>query len=234
MRMPLHGCRPWHVIPDVQRARMISVLTSIACAAIAAEPNLQDTLKAVEQRYNRPKTMQFLFQQTYSGPGRMSRTESGELTLSKPGKMRWDYTIPAGKVFLTDGTYAWFYSPTAGRVERTKTKESADLRAPLAFLMGRLEFQRDFREFRYRVESGEYHIVALPKSEKAPYTEVEFIVGKDFAIRELAVTGQDKSLMRFRFTSERQDQRFPAGQFEFRAPAGVPVVDINEAGEEAR
>lgn len=215
-------------------AQFVSILTIVWSSFVYAQTDLQGVLKAVEQRYNRPKTMQFLFQQTYGGPGRMTRVESGELTLSKPGKMRWDYTIPAGKIFLTDGTYAWFYSPSAGRVERTKTKESADLRAPLAFLMGRLEFQRDFREFRYRVENGEYHIVAMPKSEKAPYNEVEFIVGTDYAIRELAVTGQDKSLMRFRFTAEKQNQKFPAGKFEFRAPSGVPIVDVKDGQEEAR
>lgn len=202
--------------------------------AAFAQTSLQTVLRSVEERYNRPKTMQFLFQQTYGGPGRMTRVESGELTLAKPGKMRWNYTIPSGKVFLVDGTHVWFYSPTAGRVERTKAKESSDLRAPLAFLMGRLEFQRDFREFRYRVENGEYHIVAKPKSEKAPYNEVEFIVATDFAIRELSVTGQDKSTMKFRFTSEQANQKFPAGQFAFKAPDGVPIVDVKDPQEEAR
>lgn len=232
--MPLHAYGHWRVRLVVKCVRLICLFTLVGVWSGFGQTSLQNVLKAVEQRYNRPKTLQFLFQQTYSGPGRMTRTESGELTLSKPGRMRWDYTIPSGKVFLTDGTYAWFYSPTAGRVERTKTKESADLRAPLAFLMGKLDFNRDFREFRYRVENGEYHIVAKPKSEKAPYSEVEFIVTPDYAIRELAVTGHDKSLMRFRFTSERQNQKFPPNQFEFQPPKGVPVIDVNEGEDEAR
>lgn len=199
-----------------------------------AQADFQQVLKSVEQRYNQPKTMQFLFQQSFAGPGRMTRVESGELTLSKPGKMRWDYTVPAGKVFLTDGTYAWFYSPSAGRVERTKTKESADLRAPLAFLMGRLDFQRDFREFRYRTENGEYHVVAAPKSDKAPYTEVEFIVTTDFTIRELAVKGHDRSLMRFRFSLERANVKFPPAHFTFQPPTGIPIVDVQDEGSEAK
>lgn len=204
------------------------ILIPLVAQAVLCQPALQDVLRGVERRYNPPKTMQFLFQQSYSGPGRLTRVESGELTLSKPGKMKWDYTIPAGKVFLTDGTHAWFFSPSAGRVERSKTKESADLRAPLAFLMGKLDFQRDFREFRYTVNNGEFHVIAAPKSDKSPYTSVEFYVTPEFAIRELAVTGQDKSVMRFRFTLEKSNVKLPAGQFVFHPPAGVPVVDVND------
>jgi len=190
-----------------------------------AQPDLQKTLRAVESRYNRAKTMQMSFQQSFSGQGRMARSETGELYLAKPGRMRWEYTTPAGKLFLTDGSFAWFYSPSAGKVERSKLKESDDLRAPLAFLMGRLDFQRDFREFRHRMEGEDLLIVALPKSAKAPYTEVEFRVTPDATISALRVTGQDKSVMTFRLAGLKMNPKLDAGLFTFRAPDGVPVVD---------
>lgn len=190
-----------------------------------SQPDLQKTLRAVESRYNRAKTMQMSFQQSVSGQGRMARTEAGELYLAKPGRMRWDYISPAGKLFLTDGSFAWFYSPSAQRVERSKLKESDDLRAPLAFLMGRLDFQRDFREFRYRTDGEDLLITALPKSAKAPYTEVEFRVGPEAIIEELQVTGQDKSVMTFRLSNLKMNPKLGAELFTFRAPEGVPVVD---------
>ena len=39
------------------------------------------------------------------------------------------------------------YSPEDNRAEKMKMKEADDLRAPLAFLLGRLNFNEDFREF---------------------------------------------------------------------------------------
>jgi len=47
--------------------------------------------------------------ESYEGLG-IRRVESGTLLLLKPGRMKWEYSSPAGKLFLLDGTYAWFYS----------------------------------------------------------------------------------------------------------------------------
>ena len=201
-----------------------------------AQTSISESLRKVENRYNNIRTLQLDFEQTISFTAQPSakRTESGVLFLRKPGRMRWEYRKPAEKLFLSDGKDVYYYSAAAHRVEKSKIKETDDMRAPLAFLIGRLDFQRDFREFRYRTENGEYHVVAAPKSDKAPYTEVEFIVTTDFTIRELAVKGHDRSLMRFRFSLERANVKFPPTQFTFQAPAGIPIVDVQDDGSEAK
>ena len=66
----------------------------------------------------------------------------GDLYLRKPGKMRWDYKTPAGKLFLSDGKQVYFYNPATNRAEKTKLKETEDMRAPLAFLLGKLDFEQ--------------------------------------------------------------------------------------------
>jgi len=65
----------------------------------------------------------------------INRTESGTLLLLKPGRMKWDYSSPAGKLFLLDGRYAWFYSKGDPQVQRIPAKELDDLRSPLRFLL---------------------------------------------------------------------------------------------------
>ncbi len=75
-------------------------------------------LKGVEQRYNRAKTLQVHFVESYSVQGRARKSESGELTLRKPGRMRWDYTSPSGKLFVSDGKDVYLYTPEAHRVEK--------------------------------------------------------------------------------------------------------------------
>ena len=148
----------------------------LALSALGADPGLDALLKGVEQRYNHAKTLQILFNETYAAPGQPRRTESGELRLRKPGRMRWDYTKPQGKLFVSDGKFLWLYTPATNRVERMKLKESDDMRAPLAFLLGKLHFDKEFRNIQARPEEGGTLITAQPATDNLPYTSVEFLV----------------------------------------------------------
>lgn len=205
-----------------------SVLLPLAVAAACAQSDLTALLQAVERRYNRPRTIQLLFEQTYRVPRRPPRTESGELWLARPARMRWQYTSPAGKLFLVDGKHVWFYTPSTNTVEKSKLKESDDVRAPLAFLIGRLDFQRDFREFRHRREGEETVIVALPRSDRAPYERVEFRVTPEHRIRVLVVAALDQSVNEFRFSGERLDAAVAGELFQFQLPPGAELVEITE------
>jgi outer membrane lipoprotein carrier protein len=200
-------------------------LLVVALVAPAAEPDLATLLQGVENHYNRARTLQVGFEQSYSAPSRGRRTESGELFLRKPGKMRWNYAQPAGQQFVSDGKNVYFYSPNTNRVEKMKFKESEDLRAPLAFLLGRLDFRRDFGEFRTRAEGEGQWITAIPKSDRLPYRQVEFLVTRGFQIRQVKIAGQDNSVMEFRFERERLNPPLGDALFKFQAPAGAEVVE---------
>jgi len=197
-------------------------------AVLLAAVDLSTLLKGVENRYNRARTMQMQFEQTQSGQGQIARTESGELSIQKPGRMRWTYARPAGKFFLTDGKFAYFYSPNTRQVSRSKIKEADDLRAPLAFLIGQLDFSRDFKEFRTTPEGANTYIAAIPKSPRAPYTQVDFLVTPDYRIEMLKITGQDGLIMRYRLTGEKTNPALPASTFQFTKPEGVEMVDDDQ------
>ena len=182
-------------------------------------------LKAVQDRYNRAQSLQVFFQQTYSMRGRVSRTESGELFLRNPGRMRWQYDSPKGKLFLSDGKLMYLYTPASNQVQRMKVRESEDMRAPLAFLLGRLDFWRDFQRFVSRPENSDVRITAQPKSDQAPYSEVEFVVTPSHEIRYLRVTGQDQSVMEFRFSNESLNPSLAENLFRFVPPPGAEVVE---------
>lgn len=193
-----------------------------------AQSNLGKLLKGVEDRYNRARTMELAFEQTQSGMGQISRTESGTLLIAKPGRMRWDYSKPAGKFFLTDGKFAYYYSPNSRQVMRSRIKESEDLRAPLAFLIGQLDFERDFKEFRTTPEGANTYIIGTPKSPRAPYTQVDFLVTPDFRIELLKVAGQDGSVTRYRLSGEKPNVTLPAGAFLFTKPEGADLIDEDQ------
>ncbi len=196
--------------------------------ALASARDLQQVLKSVEQRYNRAATLEVRFEQRYLAQGRATRLESGDLSLRKPGRMRWNYANPAGKVFVSDGKWIWFFSPTENRAERSQLKNADDFRAPLAFLLGKLDFRRDFSQFEFKEVGGDANIVAHAKNDRLPYTQVEFTVTPENVIRRLVVTGVDATVMEFRFTGERLNPPLSDALFRYSPPKGVEIVEAND------
>lgn len=194
----------------------------------AAGRDLGEVLKGVEARYNRAGTLSMRFEQKYLQGGRAQRAESGLLSLRKPGRMRWQYEQPSGKVFVSDGKFVWFYSPAENRAERSKLKAADDFRAPLAFLLGKLDFKRDFGQFEFKETGGEAHIVALPKTDRTPYTRVEFTVTPQNMIRRLVVQGSNATVMEFLFTGELLNPALSDSLFRYTPPAGAEVVEVEQ------
>src|SRR5690348_6069397 len=142
----------------------------LAVSAFAADPALDTLLKGVENRYNKAKTLQVLFHEDYTPQGRPRRSESGTLRLRKPGRMRWDYEQPKGKIFVSDGKFLYLYTPSENKAEKMKLQASDDMRVPLAFLLGKLNFQKEFRNVKATQEGADQRIAAEPKSDNLPYS----------------------------------------------------------------
>src|SRR3984885_4797590 len=191
----------------------------------AAEVDLNKLLKGVEQHYNQAKTLQVHFVESYTVQGRARKSESGELTLRKPGRMRWDYTAPSGKLFVSDGKDVYLYTPEANRVEKTKLKTSEDVRAPLAFLLGKLDFAKDFRDFDLKPEGAGYLISAKAKTDKLPYDKVQTLDLEPGRNQHLVINGQDLSVLTFQLDGEKLNPPVNDALFKFQMPAGATLVD---------
>ena len=194
-------------------------------STLASEADFRPILKGVENHYNRAKTLEVVFTETYTGQGRPRQSESGKLTLRKPGRMRWDYNSPAGKLFLTDGKQAYLYNPVTNRVEQMPLKQSEDMRAPLAFLLGKLDFAKEFGNFTSGVEGDNTLIGARAKSDKLPYESIKMLINRSYEIRRLEVTGQDRSVLTFQFDQEKVNPALDDKQFKFQMPPGAKLAD---------
>lgn len=151
--------------------------------------------------------------------------EAGKLTLRKQGKMRWDYTRPQGKLFISDGKNVFLYTSGDDRVEKIPLKDTEDMRAPMAFLLGRLDMKKEFRDFEVRAADGGTWLNASAKTDKLPYERVEMLVGDDAAIRQLKVMGRDDSVLSFSFTNEKLNPPVSDSLFHFTIPPGAQIVD---------
>jgi outer membrane lipoprotein carrier protein len=192
---------------------------------MAADADLSALLRGVEQHYNRAKTLQVHFVESYSVQGRARKSESGELTLRKPGRMRWDYSAPSGKLFVSDGKDVYLYTPEAHRVEKTKLKASDDMRTPLAFLLGKLDFAKDFRDFEVKPEGANFLITAKARNDKLPYEKIQMLVTPDYQIQRLVIDGQDLSMLTFQLDGEKLNPPVDDAVFKFQMPAGATLVN---------
>jgi len=141
--------------------------------------------------------------------------------------MRWEYASPTGKLFVCDGKDVFLYTPDQRRVEKSRLKESGDMRAPLAFLLGKLDFAREFQSFETRPEGENTWIAAVPKSQNVEYTKVEFLATPSGEIVRLKVTGIGNATLDFTFSNEQLNAPVAPALFVFHPPAGVELVEAD-------
>jgi outer membrane lipoprotein carrier protein len=189
------------------------------------DPKLDFVLHAIEHRYNSAHSLRLKFTENYDTGNRVRQTESGMLELRKPGRMRWDYTSPAGKMFLSDGKHFFLYNPGTARVEVSSVRDTEDMHAPLAFLLGKLDFYKEFSGFDLHGEGNDTWIAAEPTNATLPYSKVEFLVTPDSRIRRLRVTQDDLSVLDFQFEDEQLNAPVDPSRFVFRAPPGAEIED---------
>jgi len=216
-----------------------SVLAAVALWAIVLCPQVHSQIaksaapaidvhtlaQRADKHYNHLHSLKAEFSQSYDGMG-VKRTESGTLLLEKPGRARWDYSSPPGKIFLLDGKYAWFYAPGDAHVQRMKAKDLDDLRSPLRFLLGHTQLEKEFDQLTLALTAnGEYTLTGQPKGDENRVARVALTVKPDGTITAIDIEETDGAMTRFTFTGEVGNAPMPANTFKFVPPAGIPVVD---------
>jgi outer membrane lipoprotein carrier protein len=214
-------------------AVVLSLVAGPQRLAAATGPDLDHLLTEVEHHYNRAQTLSVYFTESYSIAGRKHRPESGQLLLRKPGRMRWIYSEPAGKLFVSDGHNVYLYTADDNRVEQSKLKASQDMRAPLAFLLGKLEMKKEFRSFETKPAQNGTYLLAEAKNDRVPYGKVQMLIGQGFEIKELTVDGRDGSVLHFSFRDEVVNPAIADQDFHFVPPPGADVVQAvtTESGD---
>lgn len=191
----------------------------------APAPDAHSMAQRVDHHYNALHSLKAGFTESYRGLG-MQRTESGTLLLQKPGRMRWDYSSPPGKLFLLDGKFAWFYSTGDPRVQRMKARDLDDLRSPLRFLLGHTELEKEMNSLTLApAADGQFTLSGVPKGEENRVARLTLTVRPDGAITGIEIEETDGALTLFTFTNEAANAPVPADTFHFVTPPGVPVVD---------
>ena len=214
--------------PGLLRGLLLANLLAISilpCWAADLSSGDRALLKRVDDHYNHLHTLRTEFTETYDGLG-LHRAESGTLLLSKPGRMRWTYTQPRGKLFVLDQYYAYSYAPGDAQAQRLPAKQLDDMRSPLRLLLGHTELRRELVDLSVKTEpDGSTSISGRPAGPPAQLRQLELRVAASGAIRELRLTDQDGSQTHFAFQQTEENVPVSDRDFLFSPPIGVPIVN---------
>jgi outer membrane lipoprotein carrier protein len=202
----------------------MAALCAAAHAAGPQAPTATELARRVDRHYNALGSLEVHFVQRYAGMG-MDRKESGVLLLKKPGKMRWKYTDPDGKLFVLDGKYGYFYSPGETEAQKVEQKKLDDLRSPLRFLLGHTELEKELAGLTITPASnGEFVLAGVPKGLEQRIASLKLTVTPDGTIQAMTIEETDGVSNSFAFSGEVDNAPAPNADFVFTPPAGVHVV----------
>jgi len=196
---------------------------------LAAGP-LDEAAAGIELRYNRLATMQVDFEQTTLYAGKVRSAERGKLALLRPGKMRWDYSKPKGRLMIGDGEVIRMYNPRTNQARTVQLGAEADMRAPLGFLLGRLRLKRQFKNLRIETIEGRRALVGEGRTGGEAYDRVEFFYEPSFRLYEIRAYGRDDSTTVFAFDDEVRNETLDEALFVFKAPDGAEILEAVSLG----
>ncbi len=205
---------------------LIVVASVLVLAGIAGAqtPTAAQLAKRVDDRYDHLRSLETRYTERYRGMG-IDRTETGKLLLRKPGRMRWSYDAPAGKVFVLDGKDAISYTPGDAQANRLPAKQLDDLQSPLRFLLGHTALNREFDHLSVAPVEGGYSLSGVPKGMAKRIRNVFFTVDAQGVIHGLQIDEVNGSITSFVFTDMHEDMSVPDSAFVFTPPPGVTVVN---------
>jgi len=218
---------------------MRSLIAAIALAAVvlvappasaqSTTPDVATAVVNVQAFYNRTNTFSADFNQQYLAKAyNTTKTSTGHVIFSKPGKMDWEYTDPKDNRIVSDGTTLRVYE-AANKQMYEQTVNQSQYPAALAFLTGQGSLDSNFTfEIKTGTEMGYpggYVLVGTPKTPTPAYTKVLFYVdsGTSQVLRVLILDGQ-QNRNRFDFTNAQVNLTINPTQFTFTPPVGTTIV----------
>ncbi len=216
---------------------------ALACAAVLAAARLvipvveaqspttpQELARALQQRYDAVRDFSTDFEQRYRGGVlRRETVERGTLLVKKPGRMRWEYTAPEQKLFVSNGTRLFFYVPADKQVTVSRMPDDSAAPTPALFLAGRGDLTRDFSvSFVERPETlpeGARTVKLVPHTAQADYDWLILAVEpRTLALQGLVAVDAQGGTSTFTFTNLKENVRPPDSRFEFEIPRGVDII----------
>jgi len=215
----------------VRRAILCALVScGVGAVHVAADATAPELASALQRKYEGIKDFSADFTHAYEG-GVLHKqiTERGHLLVKKPGKMRWDYTTPEPKQFVSDGVKMYSYVPQDKQVIVASVPAEDQATTPILFLAGKGNLTRDFTpslvDAPAGMPAGSRALKLVPRTRQGDYDWLVLVVDPgSLSIRGLMTIDGQGGKSSFSFTNLKENVGLADKEFTFKIPRGVDVV----------
>lgn len=207
----------------------IVVLLAWTSYGVAAQsrPAPDALAKALQQRYQTIRDFSAIFTHTYRGGVLKSQSrEQGTMRVKKPGMMRFTYTAPEKKEFVSDGLKVYSYIPQDRQVLVTAVPKDNRATSPALFLAGKGDISRDFvASYVDSPVPGTLGLRLTPRQEEPEYEYLVLAIEPtSLQWRALMTRDRQGGESTLVFSNLKENQGISDKEFAFRIPRGVDVM----------
>ena len=207
----------------------IGLSLAVTVSASAQSPTADAVARDLQKKYDRVNDFSADFVHSYRGGVlKQQATERGRMMVKKPGKMRWEYTSPEKKTFVSDGHKMYSYLPKDRQVIVSTVPAQDDAATPALFLTGRGNITRDYTVAFDKVPEGPAGSIALrltPRKREAEYDWLTLVVEPGTLDLLMLITLDPQGgRSAFTFSNLKQNIGLADNLFVFNMPRNVDVV----------
>lgn len=221
--------RVWRGLTGLVGVLLVALASGAGASSTIASDEAQALAAAIQQHYEQIRDFRADFTHSYEGGVLRKKTvERGHVAIRKPGRMRWTYTSPEQKVFVSDGVKLYSYVPADKQVYVATVPTDDDASTPALFLAGKGRITRDFTATPAApagAPAGSVAIKLTPIKPEREYDTLVLVVDRaSLQWRMLVTTDRQGGTSTFAFTNLRENTGVPDREFVFTIPRGVDVI----------
>ena len=210
-------------------AGLVLLLTASVWAQSTPSATADSLARDLQRKYDRISDFSADFVHAYRGGVlKQQATERGHLLVKKPGRMRWDYTSPEKKLFVSDGRKIYSYIPRDRQVVVSTMPQDDQVPTPALFLTGKANITRDFDVAFDKVADAPAGSLALrmtPKKREPEYDSLTLVVEPATLTLQMLITIDTQGgRSAFTFSNFKENVGLADNQFVFQMPRNVDVV----------
>jgi len=152
--------------------------------------------------------------------GNSLQTSTGNMSIERPGKFRWNILLPFKQLLISDGTQLWIYDVDLEQVTRKKLEAGiGDM--PALLLSGPVEDVVKFFDIKKISDHPSFELRTKDKEALFETIKIKFNQKQIQEMRLADTLGQETVV---KFKNIKINEKINKKEFEFTPPKGVDVI----------